>query len=188
MQYMARWGPKGFLVSPTKIVSFNGFSTSLTLKADSENDTSGTAPTNTRGRELRPISFETVYLAAAGVDPRGQVEEWEAQLGNSYPLYIGEKRFGPAKMTLTGVSTSEVQMTASGAWLSCKIALTLEEYSEGKTSALTTKSSGGSSSASSGNSAAAKKATADYKAMLESKKEAMNATAPQSAREQKKIR
>lgn len=34
-------------------------------------------------------------------------------------------------MTLTGVSTSDVQMTATGAWISCKIALTLEEYSEG---------------------------------------------------------
>lgn len=189
MQYMARWGPKGFLVSPTKIVPFSGFSTSLTLKADSENDTSGTAPTNTRGRELRPISFETIYMAAAGVDPRGQVEEWEAQLGNSYPLYIGEKRFGPAKMTLTGVSTSDVQMTATGAWISCKIALTLEEYSEGKTSALTTKSSGSASSSSSskgGDSAAAKKATADYKATLAAKKEAMNATASKSDKAQKK--
>lgn len=186
MQYMARWGPKGFLVSPTKIVPFGGFSTSLTLKADSENDTSGTAPTNTRGRELRPISFETIYMAAAGVDPRGQVEEWEAQLGNSYPLYIGEKRFGPAKMTLTEVSTSEVQMTATGAWLSCKIALTLEEYSDGKTSALTTKSSGGSSSSKGGDSAAAAKATADYKATLAAKKEAMNATASKSDKAQKK--
>ena len=66
MTFIARWGPKGFLTSPTKIVPFNGFSTSLTLKADSENDTSGTNPTNTRGRELRPISFETTYFAAAG--------------------------------------------------------------------------------------------------------------------------
>ena len=86
MVFIARWGPKGFLTSPTKIVPFNGFTTSLTLKSDSENDTSGTAPTNTRGRELRPVSFETIYLAAAGVDPRAQVEEWESLLGQSYPL------------------------------------------------------------------------------------------------------
>lgn len=197
MIFTARWGPKGFTVSPSMIVPFNGFSTSLTLKKDSENDTSGTPPTNTRGRELRPITFETVYLAAAGVDPRDQVAQWEAQLGNSYPLYIGEKRFGPPKMTLTNVDTSEVQFTATGQWISCKVALTLEEYSEGKTSALTTKTSGGSASSSSskstgkstgksGSSASAKKATADYKATLAAKKAAMNATASKSDRAQKK--
>ena len=192
MIFIARWGPKGFTVSPSMIVPFNGFSTSLSLKADSENDTSGTAPTNTRGRELRPINFETVYVAAAGVDPRDQVAQWEAQLGNSYPMYIGEKRFGPPKMKLTNVSVSDVQFTSTGQWISCKVALTLEEYSDGKTSALTTKSTGGSSSSSSksksksGSSAAAKKATADYKATLAAKKEAMNATASKSDKAQKK--
>lgn len=192
MIFIARWGPKGFTVSPSLIVPFNGFSTSLALKADSENDTSGTAPSNTRGRELRPINFETVYVAAAGVDPRDQVSQWEAQLGNSYPLYIGEKRFGPPKMTLTNVAVSDVQFTSTGQWISCKVALTLEEYSEGKTSALTTKSTSSSSSSSSksksksGSSAAAKKATADYKAALAAKKAAMNATASKSDKAQKK--
>ena len=195
MIFIARWGPKGFTVSPSLIVPFNGFSTSLSLKADSENDTSGTAPSNTRGRELRPINFETVYVAAAGVDPRDQVAQWEAQLGNSYPLYIGEKRFGPPKMKLTNVAVSDVQFTSTGQWISCKVALTLEEYSEGKTSALTTKTTSSSSSSSSkskssssksGSSAAAKKATADYKAMLAAKKEAMNATASKSDKAQKK--
>lgn len=195
MIFIARWGPKGFTVSPSLIVPFNGFSTSLSLKADSENDTSGTAPSNTRGRELRPINFETVYVAAAGVDPRDQVAQWEAQLGNSYPLYIGEKRFGPPKMKLTNVAVSDVQFTSTGQWISCKVALTLEEYSEGKTSALTTKTTSSSSSSSSkskssssksGSSAAAKKATADYKATLAAKKEAMNATASKSDKAQKK--
>ncbi|MFQ6954357.1 MAG: hypothetical protein ACLRSP_02185 [Flavonifractor plautii] len=189
MVFIARWGPKGFLTSPTKIVPFNGFTTSLTLKSDSENDTSGTAPTNTRGRELRPVSFETIYLAAAGVDPRAQVEEWESLLGQSYPLYIGEKRFGPSKMKLTSVSTSEVQTTATGKWISCKVAMTLEEYSEGKTSALTSNTSGSgtsSSSGKSGSSASAPKTTASYKATLAAKKAAMNATASKADKAQKK--
>ena len=192
MIFTARWGPKGFTVSPSMVVPFNGFSTSLSLKADSENDTSGTAPTNTRGRELRPINFETIYMAAAGVDPRDQVAQWEAQLGKSYPLYIGEKRFGPAKMTLTKVETSDVKFTSNGAWISCKVALTLEEYSAGKTSALTSKSESSTgkastdSESSSGSSASAKKATANLKATLAAKKEAMNATASKSDKAQKK--
>ena len=83
--YQCRWGPKGFIISPDKIVPLVGLSTSLTLKADSENDTSGTQPTNTRGRELRPMSFSVPYYAAAGVDPRDQIRQWEAELGNAYP-------------------------------------------------------------------------------------------------------
>ena len=128
-------GAEGFITAPNIIVPLNDFSTSLTLKEDSENDTSGTNPTNTRGRELRPISFSSIYVAAAGVkqEPsrRMGVLAWQA-----YPLYIGDKRFGPAKMKLTKVDTSEVQLTVSGVWISCKITLTMEEYSEGKTSAL----------------------------------------------------
>ena len=160
MAYMARWGPKGFLVSPSKVVPFDGFSTDMKLKADSENDTSGTEPTNTRGRELRTISFETRYYAALGVDPRAQIEEWESLIGQSYPLTIGSKRFGPPKMTLKQVSTSEVQLTSTGEMISCKIAISMEEYSEGKTSPLIQTAS----AASSGGSAA----------------QAMNATASKS--------
>lgn len=143
MAYMARWGPKGFLVSPSKVVPFDSFSTDMKLKADSENDTSGTEPTNTRGRELRPISFETTYLRALGVDPLGQIDEWESLLGKAYPLYIGSKRFGPPKMMLTDVSTSEVQLTPKGEMISCKIKITMEEFAEGKKSQLTSVSSSG---------------------------------------------
>ena len=191
MIFIARWGPKGFTVSPSLIVPFNGFSTSLSLKADSENDTSGTAPSNTRGRELRPINFETVYVAAAGVDPRDQVAQWEAQLGNSYPLYIGEKRFGPPKMKLTNVAVSDVQFTSTGQWISCKVALTLEEYSEGKTSALVdskgNQAAAPSNPTSGGGSARAQKATSNYKATIAAKKAAMDATASKSDKAQKKV-
>lgn len=136
MGYMATWGPKGFIISSQKIVTMEGLATSLTLKEDSENDTSGTQPTNTRGRELRPITFKVTYLAAAGVDPRGQIKEWEAQLGNAYPLIIGGERFGAEKMKLTKVDTSDILLTNSGKFLKATVGITLEEYSDGKTSKL----------------------------------------------------
>lgn len=166
MAYMARWGPKGFLVSPEKVVPFDGFSTDMKLKSDSENDTSGTQPTNTRGRELRTISFETQYYAALGADPRAQIDEWESLIGQSYPLFIGAKRFGPPKMTLTQVSTSELKLSLAGEMLSCKIAISLEEYSEGKTSQLVS---------------ATEADTTDQKA------QAMNATASKEDRAEKKV-
>lgn len=143
MGYQARWGPKGFIISPNKIVPLTGLSTSLTLKADSENDTSGTQPTNTRGRELRPITFSVPYYAAAGVDPRDQIRQWEAELGKAYPFLIEGKKFGADKMKLTNVETSDIQLSNSGKFISCVISITLEEYSEGKTSKLVGKSGSG---------------------------------------------
>ena len=144
MGYQARWGPKGFIISPNKIVPLTGLSTSLTLKADSENDTSGTQPTNTRGRELRPITFSVPYYAAVGVDPRDQIRQWEAELGKSYPFLIEGKKFGADKMMLTNVETSDIQLSNSGQFISCTISITLEEYSDGKKSKLVSKSSSGS--------------------------------------------
>jgi len=142
MGYMARWGPKGFLVSAQRIAVLTGLSTSLTLKKDSENDTSGTQPTNTRGRELRPISFSVDYLAAAGMDPRDQIKQWEDELGKAYPLLIGGQRFGAEKMMLTDVSTSDIILSNSGKFLKATVSITLEEYSDGKSSKLTDGKSG----------------------------------------------
>ena len=176
MNYMVRWGPKGFVVSPTQIVPFNDFSTSLSLKTGSENDTSGTPTINTRGRELRPIQFSSDYFCGLGVDPRGQVDAWEAELGNSYPLYIGNKRFGPAKMMLTKVETSDVRLTAAGDWISCKITVTLKEYSEGTSSALSSSDE------------SAKKAASVYEETVAAKKEALNATASASDKAAKKAK
>ena len=178
MAYQARWGPKGFIVSTNKVVTLGDLSTSLTLKKDSENDTSGTQPTNTRGRELRPITFKVDYIAAAGVDPRDQIKQWEAELGNAYPLLIGGKRFGAEKMMLTSVSTSDVQLTNNGRFASATVSITLEEYSEGKTSKLVKKSSSGGSAAS--------KAAATYAATVENKKAALNATASSADKAAKK--
>jgi len=172
MRYMATWGPKGFLVSSKKVVVMEDLTTSLSLKEDSENDTSGTQPTNTRGRELRPITFKVTYLAAAGVDPRGQILEWEAQLGNAYPLIIGGKRFGPAKMKLTKVDTSDILLTNTGAFLRATVSITLEEYSGGKTSQLVKNNNASSSN--------------NAKAKVQAQVAALNATASKTDKAAKK--
>lgn len=193
MAYMVRWGPKGFLISPSKVVPFDGFSTEMKLKADSENDTSGTEPTNTRGRELRSISFETRYYAALGVNPRAQIEEWESLIGQSHPLTIGSKRFGPPKMMLTQVSTSEVQLTPAGDMISCKIAISMEEYSEGKKSQLASVSSKASKSGSSKKSSKSKEENSSFQEYSKKyiddiwkKRQAMDATASKSDKAAKK--
>ena len=171
----ARWGPFGFLVSPSKIVPFDDFSTSITLKTDNGNDTSGKSATNARGLELQPMSFSTKYMRALGVDPRERLEAWKAEVGKSYPLYIGSKRFGPPKMMLTGVSVSELTTNNNGDFLSVTLSITLNEDSTGTTKS--SKSTGKKSSSKS----ASKKAASTYAKTVE-KKKAMKATASKDDR------
>lgn len=179
MKYMAKWGQKGFLVSPSKIVPLLNFETSVDLITDSENDTSGTAPTNTRGRELQQITFSTQYLRSVGVDPRAQFEEWNSLIGQAHPLYIGDKRFGPAKMMLIGVAMTELQLTNTGEFLSIYLDITLQEYSEGGTSKLST------TTTSSTQSSTQAKAAAKYQETVERKK-ALNAAPTALDKSQKK--
>lgn len=126
--YMAQWGPKGFLVSPEKIVTFDGFSTSIALKTDNSEDTSGTSPTNTKGKEKQTVSMSINYIRAAGVDPRAQFEEWGSLVGSAYPLYIGDKQFGPDLLMLTKVDVSDLQLSSKGEFISVKLAVSFDEY------------------------------------------------------------
>lgn len=175
MGYMAQWGPKGFIVSPNKIVPINDFSTTVALKADSENDTSGTNPTNTRGLEPQTIMLSTTYLRAAGVDPRGQFEEWSSLVGAAHPLLIEGKRFGPPKMQLSQVDLSGVEFTSTGAWLKAEISITLAELPDKKGTV--------SSNAAS---ASATKAASVYEATVAAKKQALNASASKADKSVKK--
>lgn len=173
MSKMAQWGSKEFLLSPTKIMLMENFSTSVELKADSENDTSGTSPTNTRGLIARPVSFSVTYTRAAGVDPRSQLEEWERLVGQSNPLYIGGKLFGPSSLRLMKSDASNFVFSPKGDFLSVTINLSFVENSEGKTSTTaktTTKTA----------------STGSVYADTVAKRKAMNATASTSDRNAKK--
>lgn len=127
MSYTATWGPMGFVVSPTKIVPFKDLSTSVEVKAGSTTSTSGGSQTNVRGRELQSMSFSATYIRAAGVDPRAKYEQWESLLGKVHPLYIGGKRFGPAKMMLKSISISDLLLSNNGDFLRVTVSVNLEE-------------------------------------------------------------
>ena len=178
MEYTAKWGPKGFLVSPSKIVPLMNLSTSFSVKADSGDDTSGSAATNTRGRELQSVSLSTLYVRGAGVDPRGQILEWEAQVGKAYPLYIQGQRFGPAKLMLKSVDVSDVLLTNAGNFMQCAISLQFEEYTTEPAKATTTTTSASSSSAT--------QAASTYNTIVAEKQAALNATASASDKVAKK--
>lgn len=128
MAVMASWGPKTFSVDPSQVVAISGLETAYNRKADENEDTSGTPPVNTRGLELQSVSFNTTYLAAAGVDPRAEMEDWKNQFDGKYPFYINGKLFGPKLMELEGVSFSVVLMDSRGNFLQVDASITLKEY------------------------------------------------------------
>ena len=185
MTYTARWGKKGFILSPTKVVPFDDFKTGVALKSDSENDTSGTNPTNTRGLEAQTITFSATYLRAAGVDPLAQYNEWCGEIGKSYPLYIGGKRFGPAKMMLSKVDIAEEMHTPAGEFIKMTLNLTLTEPGKSNKKKSTSKSKK-SSSGKTIDKASAKKASSTYAATVAEKKNALNTGASKSDKQQKK--
>lgn len=181
MGVKAVWGPKSFYTSPSGIVPLNDFSTSVRLKADSENDTSGTEPTNTRGRELQPLSLSTTYFHSAGVDPMAEFNSWVSLIGLSYPMYMGGRRVGPAqRFQLQGVEASDLQQAENGAVLLLTVSLSFTEYSEGKSSKLANVSG-------STNSNAADKAKQVYLDTVKAKQEAKNASASDADRQEKKV-
>lgn len=165
MEYTALWGSKGFIVSPTKIVPLLDLSTSFAVKSESGNDTSGAATTNALGKELQTVSLSTRYVRSAGVDPRGQIGEWEALVGTANTLYIEGQRFGPAKLMLKSVDVSNILLSNTGKFLQAEISLKFEEYANTSTNTSTT----------------ASKSTTDQK------KTAMNATASVKDRNSKKV-
>lgn len=147
MEYTARWGSKGFIVSSSKIVPLLNLSTSFSVKSESGDDTSGTATTNVRGRELQSVSLSTLYVRGAGVDPRAQIDAWEALVGTANPLYIEGVRFGPSKLMLKSVDVSDILMTNKGKFLQCAISLKFEEYSDGKETSKTASMQAGNATA-----------------------------------------
>lgn len=165
-QYTAQWGNKGFIVDPKKIVPILGLSTGFARKSDTNEDTSGQPTTNTRGMELQTITLETTYLAGVGVDPRGQVEEWRAQFGKRYPLYINGERFGPKLLELDSVDVTNVVLDNVGRFLRVDMTINLVEYVPptttvtSKASTTSAGSSSSSTSSSSGTKAGALAATA----------------------------
>lgn len=125
---IAEWGNKTFLVSPSMIVPMKNLSTGFARKSDSNDDTSGTAATNTRGMELQTIKMETTYLAGVGVDPRTELESWKNQFGVYHPLLINGKQFGPDLLELDSIEFSNILTDNVGRFLQVDATITLIEY------------------------------------------------------------
>lgn len=135
MGTIATWGKKKFEITNDKIYPLTDFETSFTLKTDANSDTSGTAPVNTRGRELEPITFKTRCLAAAGVLVRNEIGSWRGLVGQSNPLIIGGASFGAGNFQLQKVGVSEVDLDSNGTFIAATLSFTFQEFIESNVAA-----------------------------------------------------
>lgn len=149
-EYMAKWGNKGFRINPNQIAPIMDLGTGFARKSDTNNDTSGQPTTNTRGLELQTITLETTYLAGAGVDPRGQIEDWKKQFGQRWPLIINGQQFGPDLLELESVDFSNIMLDNRGRFLRVDASITLVEYVPPTTTVTAKQQSNGTSTSSTG--------------------------------------
>lgn len=135
MGIIATWGNKKFEVTPNRIYPFNDFTTSFKLKTDANSDTSGTTPTNTRGRELEEIKINTRCLAVAGVNVRNEMGSWRKLVGETHHLLIGGASFGAGEFQLESVDISETQLDGNGNFLAATLSFTFREFTTSKKAA-----------------------------------------------------
>lgn len=127
MATQARWYNKTFEITPNKVMTISGFSTSYKLKSDTNDDTSGTKKTNTRGREPEEPYFSVKYLAAVGATPRNDFTGWRALVGKKDYLYIGKTKYGTHKFQLISADVSDVLLDNKGRTMQAVVTLHFRE-------------------------------------------------------------
>ena len=142
MGTMAKWYGKVFSVGPKRVVPITGFSTTYAMKQDTNDDTSGTEKTNTRGRAPEEPTFTVKYLAAAGASPRTEFTDWRSLVGKKDWLYIGSTKYGVNKFELVSAAVSDVMLDNQGRTIQAVVMLQFkEDLPTGKKKTSTTKSS-----------------------------------------------
>lgn len=124
MPVMLSWHGRSLEVSPRKIMPVEGFSRSFAIKSDTED-------TSSRLTDPETMSFSATIVAGMGVDIRAEIDAWGALVGISDTLYIGGRQCGAWMMRLKSFSTSDVQLTPEGNFVSAACSFEFEENTEG---------------------------------------------------------
>lgn len=131
MGQIALWNNHSFTVSPTLIRSFTG----LTITAGSEVEEKTSNNQNYVYRKNGAPSEVTLTAelnAMAGCNVKNEALAFveEAHAGAQAYFYIGGKKLLTCQLMLTEAQISEVMLAPGGAWISCKVALTMIQCSK----------------------------------------------------------
>jgi len=127
---IAVFGNKMFVVTSSKIITFNDFQYGSTLETEKQ-DAAGKKPsTYNKGPGLDTLSIKIRLSADLGVNPRNQLGEWlkVKDAGVAYPFILGGKPFRPNKWLLVDVQASEGVIDNDGNFLALTLSLSFDEY------------------------------------------------------------
>lgn len=142
MATVAKWGSHKFTLSKNLVNPIRDFTTSYTIKEDSDTDTSGTKKTNTRGRAMEEPSFSVDYIAALGASPRNDFTAWRKDIGKRNYLYIGGTKYGTNLFELKTADISDLVLDGKGRTVKVTVTLKfLEIKTKSKKSTTSTKKS-----------------------------------------------
>lgn len=128
---MAYWNGMKWEVSSKQIAYLEALTTAYSIDTDTNADKEGKKPTETVGKSLIEMSFNTTYRVETGIsDIRAMLDKWEAMVGKSAPLIIGNAIFGPDKMQLQSVSVSNVELSPKGVMRAATLSFKLKEFAE----------------------------------------------------------
>jgi len=115
---IATWRGKTWEVSPKKIMALEALATSYELEIDS-----GVV----LGKKTQELTLTTAISAAAGLNVRSEIDSWSALVGQTGPLIIGEKRFGPAKVKLIKFAVTDILLDDIGRVVMATLSMTYNE-------------------------------------------------------------
>lgn len=127
---IAVFGTKAFEVTQNRIYTFENIQYGSTLSTQKQ-DSSGKKPsTYNKGPGLNTLSISIKLDVSLGVNPRKEIEEWEAikDAGIAYPFLLGGRPLGKNKWLLVSVQAIMLVIDNSGNVLSAELELKFDEY------------------------------------------------------------
>lgn len=128
--YIAMFGPKGFTVSSSKVITFDEFSLSSSLQTESQESKDKKPSTYIKSAGLDTFSLKVKLDRSLGVLPMEQIKDWMQIKDESkpYPFLLEGKPLLNTKWLLKSVAVSDTIIDGKGYLLAATLTLSFEEF------------------------------------------------------------
>lgn len=127
---IALFGTKSFEVKKNKIYTFKGFEYGTSLQTEKQESAGKKPSTYNKGPNLNTLKINISLNATLGVNPRVEIEDWEAikDAAIAYPFFLGNRPLGKNKWLLKEVGVIGTVIGNSGNIIAAEINLQFDEY------------------------------------------------------------
>lgn len=128
---IASFAGKQFSASRDKLYIPQEFEYTPGALRTEKQEAEGSIPaTYIKGMDLGSLSIELRLNAEHGVNPRKEIDAWQAivQAAQPHKFILGAAPLGKHQWLLTGASPREIRLSNDGGMLSCQLSLSFAEY------------------------------------------------------------